>query len=92
MTKGFTKEDRIRSIAGRTGLDVHTVRAVLDSEDEVIGEALKAGQRVYLDNIGTLVVREVKETQKYVPGKGTTTIPAHRKPKFKASSTLLERI
>lgn len=90
--KGFTKEDRIKAVVGRTGLDARAIREVLDNEDEVIADALKAGQRVYLDNIGTIVVREVKETQRHVPGKGLTTIPAHRKPKFKASSTLLDRL
>ena len=90
--KGFTKEERIKSIASYTGIDARSVREVLDHEDEVIAQALKAGQRVYLDNIGTLVIREVEASRKHVPGKGVTDIPAHRKVKFTASKTLLDRL
>lgn len=90
--KNYTKEDRIRDISTSTGLAAGVVRQVLDAEDEAIAQGLKEGRRVYLDNIGTLTSREVPAGERYVPRQGRITVPAHRRIKFRPSSTLLDRL
>jgi len=90
--KGYTKENRIIDIAKSTGLPANVVRQVLDAEDEAVAQGLREGKRVYLDNIGTLHVQQVPERERYVPTKGRVTVPAHRRVKFRASATLLDRL
>ncbi len=90
--KGYTKENRIVDIAKSTGLPANVVRQVLDAEDEAVAQGLREGKRVYLDNIGTLHVQHVPERERYVPTKGRVTVPAHRRVKFRASATLLDRL
>jgi nucleoid DNA-binding protein len=89
----FTKPDRVAAIAKQTGLDPKDVQRVLDADDEVIGEALRDGKRVYLDNLCTVVVQTKPATRKYIPSVGDyRDIPERRVPKFTPSKTLTERV
>lgn len=90
--KGFTKKDRVATIAKATGIAPKVVESVLNADDEVIAAALSEDCRVYLDNVGTLHRKLVPAAIRFIPTKGEVEIPEHHVIRFRASKTLLERV
>jgi nucleoid DNA-binding protein len=89
----FTKEDRIEAIAQKTGIDSDTIRSVLNADDDVITEALKAGNRVYNDNVCTMIAVFKPAATKYSPSKKEhIEVPARMAVRFRASKTLKEAL
>lgn len=80
-------------IAEQTGLPRAQVQKVLVAYEDSICASLKNGQRVRLVGFGSFVVQERKERQGRNPKTGESiTIPATRRPVFKASKAFTSKI
>ena len=85
----FTKEDQVAYLADKWNLDHDRVRQMLSDFRGMIASALARGQRVYLDNLGTMHVEVKRPVSKRLPGHSTKSIfPARINVKLEESELL----
>jgi len=80
----MTKQELVREIAKKTGVDQPTVLAVVEATMTTIKESLISGENVYLRGFGTFDLKHRAEKPARNISKNTTVvIPAHDQPHFK---------
>ena len=85
----LTKKQIINRVADEAGLPRTEVSAVIDGFLHVVGQALKAEERVSLRRFGTFQVRHRAERAARNPATGKPiTVPAQKAPVFVASRDL----
>ena len=89
----MNKTELIAAMAARSGLTKKEVGAALALLIDGITEALKAGERVAIPNLGTFQVRERAAREGKNPRTSETVkIPAKKVPAFKAGKALKEAV
>ena len=84
----MTKIEFVKAVASKTDATQKDVSAMISAMSDVIIEALKGGDSFKFGDVGTFSVRDVEEREARNPATGgTITVPAHKAPKFKYSST-----
>ena len=82
----MTKKELVAEVARKTGLTRAQIEHALDMINEVIIEETKAGNEVYIGEIGKIKVKRSAERQGRNPATGETlTIKAKNNPVFKPS-------
>lgn len=92
----MTKSEIITAIAEKTGQTKIATDLFLDAFQDVVTEALAKGEKVQLVGFGTFEVVDTKEKEVMVnpkqPELGKKTMPAGKKPKFKAGKSLKDAV
>ena len=89
----MNKTELIAAMAARSGLTKKEAGAALASLADGITDALKAGERVAIPNLGTFEVRERAVREGKNPRTGEPVkIPAKKVPAFKAGKALKEAV
>jgi DNA-binding protein HU-beta len=84
-----TKAELVAAIADRAGITKKDAGFALDAAITAVTQALRGGDRIRLDGIGTFGVVQRKERVGRNPQTGETiTVPARRVVKFKPAKTL----
>ena len=89
----MNKTELIAAIAEKAELSKKDAEAALNDFTDVVGEALKNGDKIQLVGFGTFEVSERSARTGRNPQTGETiTIEASRSPKFKAGKSLKDLI
>ena len=89
----MNKTELIASMAAKTGLTKKEAGAALASLIDSVTDALKAGERVAIPNLGIYEVRKRAARKGKNPRTGKTIkIPAKKVPAFKAGKALKEAV
>jgi len=89
----MTKQQLIEKVAAKTEMAKAQAEAAVDSVFEMIGEALRANERVDVRGFGSFTVKDRKERQGRNPRTGESiTIPAKRDANFKPGKELTEKL
>ena len=89
----MNKTELIAAMAAKSGLSRKESGAALASLIDGIKDALKAGKRVAIPNLGTFEVRERAAREGKNPRTGEAVkIPAKKVPAFKAGKALKEAV
>ena len=89
----MNKTELIASMAARSGLTKKEAGAALASLIDGVTDALKAGERVAIPNLGIYEVRKRAARKGKNPRTGKTMkIPAKKVPAFKAGKALKEAV
>ena len=89
----MNKVELIAAMAARSGLSKKETGAALAALVDGISDALKAGERVVIPNLGTFEVRERAAREGRNPRTGETVkISAKKLPAFKAGKALKEAV
>jgi DNA-binding protein HU-beta len=89
----MTKSDLVARIAEDAGISKKAAVTALDSVILAIQEALRAGDKIRLTDLGSFSVVERQERQGVNPRTGQPIkIPATRAPKFSAAKALKDAI
>jgi DNA-binding protein HU-beta len=87
------KADIVDKIADLTGMPKTRVAMVYDHMFDLLGDALKAGDKVSVPNFGTFSVSQRPAREGRNPATGAKIkIPASKNVKFKVSKTLKDRL
>lgn len=80
----MTKQELVREISMRTGVDQPTVLATVEGVMAVIKDTMIAGENVYLRGFGTFdLKRRAEKTARNITKNTTLIIPEHNIPHFK---------
>ncbi len=80
----MTKQELVREISTRTGVDQNSVLATVEGLMSTIKDTMAAGENVYLRGFGTFCLKHRAEKPARNISKNTTVvIPAHDLPHFK---------
>ncbi|MCF0146258.1 MAG: HU family DNA-binding protein [Eubacterium sp.] len=89
----MNKTELIAAIAEKAELSKKDAEAALNAFTDVVGEALKNGDKIQLVGFGTFEVSERSARTGRNPQTGETiTIEASRSPKFKAGKSLKDLV
>lgn len=89
----MTKQELIRAVRERTGVETAVVSRVVESFMGVVSETLESGEPVILRGFGSFQVKQRAQKVARDMSKGQPiVIPAHSVPVFKPSRTLVDRI
>lgn len=89
----MTKAELCKSISAKTGCDVQTVLAVVESLMVEVKESLEKGENVYLRGFGSFIVKQRAEKMARNISKNTTVIvPAHNIPVFKPAKEFVKLV
>ena len=91
----MNKRELVDSIADRLDVDVpkHAVESVIDSFTQVVGESLRAGEKVTLTGFGTFEPRKRDARTARNPQTGESVkVPARTVPAFKAGQKLKDTV
>ncbi len=89
----MNKTELIAAMAEKAGLSKKDTEAALKAFVEVVGDALKNGDKVQIVGFGTFEVSERGEREGRNPQTGETmTIKASKNPKFKAGKALKDAL
>ena len=85
----MNKAELIEAIVAQTKVSKKDAGAVISAATDIIGKAIKKGDKVRLTGFGTFEVVKTKKRNAYNPSTGKTmTIPATKRPKFRAGKAL----
>jgi len=85
------KQELLKELAKRTGLTKKDVEAVYNALADLQKELLLNGEKVILENFGSLITKDVAERKGVNPKTGESImIKARKAVKFKASKTIKE--
>lgn len=80
----MTKQDVIRRISEKTGLDPLTTRLVTEAFFEVVKESLTQSEPVYIRQFGSFILKQrAQKVGRHIKENTTITIAAHVIPAFK---------
>jgi DNA-binding protein HU-beta len=86
-------EALIKAVAAQTNADARLVREVLAAVVDVVGDALVAGGKARLLNLGTLTAQPTKARTGRNPRSGeSVAVPAGVKVKFKSAAAMIDRL
>lgn len=89
----FTKEEQVSHLSEKWHLHEDRVRQMLLDVRNMYSTALIRGERVYIDNLGTLIVEVKPPIKKRLPGSPVKTlIGARVNVKFEESETLIDEL
>ncbi len=89
----MTKKDFVAKVAKKAQVTQSTAVEVIDAAVEVLKESLVEGEKIQFVGFGSFEAQERAARTGRNPQTGEAiTIPAHRVPIFKASSTLKEAV
>lgn len=89
----LTKAEIAKALAEKWELTEQEAEQAFEDVLEVLAQGLERGERVYLDDFGSLAAKVKPEAKnKFVPGIGLTTIPAHVVVRFKPFGPLVDRL
>ncbi|MBO6118773.1 MAG: integration host factor subunit beta [Bacteroidales bacterium] len=89
----MTKAEIVAEIAQKTGIEKVNVQEVVESFMEVLKDAMKKGNNVYLRGFGSFIIkRRAEKTGRNISKNTTIIIPAHNIPSFKPSKVFVEEI
>lgn len=87
------KQELLKELAKRTGLTKKDVEAVYNTLADIQKELLLNGEKVILENFGSLTTKDVAARKGINPKTGAKiTISARKVVKFKASSVIKEEL
>lgn len=85
----MNKKELTRAVAAATEMTQKDAEVVITATFDAIAKAMTAGEEVAIPNFGKFEAAEVEERTARNPQDGSeVVVPAHRKPKFRASSVL----
>ena len=85
----MNKKELVKSVAEATEITQKDAERVITATFDAITAAMVAGDEVSVPNFGKFCVASVEERTARNPQDGSeVVVPAHNKPKFKASSVL----
>ena len=89
----MTKNELVKEIAGKTGIEKIEVLRTVDSLMTTIRGSMIKGKNVYLRSFGTFLVKKrAKKTARNI-SKGTTVIiPEHFTPTFKPAREFINQV
>ena len=89
----MNKRDVVDAVAARLGRPKTEMAPAVDAVFAVITDALVHGEKVAISGFGNFDARQVAERTARNPRTGeAVVVPAHKAPKFKASSNLREAL
>lgn len=87
------KTEIAKELAKKWGGTQGAAQAMFEDVLEVLAEGLAKGERVYLDDFGSLTPQRKEASVKYIPSQGKKiTVPAHTTVKFKMFGPLEARL
>ena len=87
----FTLEEQVSHLSKKWHLEQDRVRQMLRDVRGMFSDSLLRGERLYLDDLGTLHVKVRRPTRKRLPGQASSTlIPARLTVVFEESRDLLQ--
>jgi DNA-binding protein HU-beta len=89
----MTKDDLVKDIAGKTGIEKITVVRTLDALMDTIKSNMIKGENVYLRSFGSFLVKKrAKKTARNIRKNTIIIIPEHFVPTFKPAKEFTEKI
>lgn len=89
----MTKDDLIRRVAAKSGVETSAVRVVVEATMETIMEFLASGETLFLRGFGTFLPKTRKAKKARNISKNTEVfVPAQRVPHFKPSQYFKNRL
>ena len=89
----MTKQDVIRQITERTGLDPLVSRSVLESFFKVVKSALAEGEPIYIRTFGSFLVKQrAGKIARNIRQNKVITLAAHKIPAFKPSAEFSNQV
>ncbi len=89
----MTKAELCKSISAKTGCDVQTVLAVVESLMVEVKESLEKGENVYLRGFGSFIVKQrAEKTARNISKNTTVIVPAHNIPVFKPAKEFVKLV
>ena len=92
MAKSLTKAEIAKQLAEKWNCTTKEAENQFEDVLEVMAQGLLRGERVYMDDFGSLTPRQKGPSSRTVPGKGRIEIPAHIVVKFAAFGPLETRL
>lgn len=82
----MTKDDLVRNVATKTGVELNTVKRVVEASMEATMEFLADDEALFLRGFGTFLPKHRKAKKARNISKNTSIeVPAHKTPFFKPS-------
>lgn len=89
----MTKDDLIRKVGQRTGVELNTVKDVVEASMEAVMDSLATGETIYLRGFGTFQPKQRKaKTARNITKNTTIVVPAHTVPNFKPSPNFKRKL
>jgi DNA-binding protein HU-beta len=89
----MTKQDVIRQVSERTGIDSLTTRSIIESFFDVVKDALVGGRPIYVRTFGSFNLKQrAPKTARNITQNITITVDAHVAPIFKPSREFIDQI
>ena len=89
----MTKNDLIKAIVNKTGLEKATIQQTVEAFMDSIKRSMVNNNNVYLRGFGSfVVVKRAKRTARNISKNTTIIIPAHSVPKFKPAFNFITEI
>ena len=89
----MTKQDLIRQVADRTGIDPFLTRSVIESFFEVTKASLREGEPIYIRTFGSFQVKlRAAKIGRNISQNIAVKIEAHVVPSFKPSLEFIDQV
>ena len=89
----MNKTELIAELSDKTSVDKHTVERIINAGIETVMTEVLRGEAVQLIGFGTFSLADAKERKGTNPRTGEViTIPAHKRPAFKAGRAFKEMV
>jgi DNA-binding protein HU-beta len=89
----MTKNELVKEISCRTGIEKATVLHTVETLMEVVKDTMTSGKNVYLRGFGTFLLKKRKEKFGRVISRGEQIrIPSHYKPMFKPCKPFADEV
>lgn len=89
----MTKDDLIRNVATKTGVELNTVKKVVEASMEVTMDFLADEESLFLRGFGSFIPKQRKAKKARNISKNTSIeVPAHKTPFFKPSPNFKNKL
>lgn len=89
----MTKDDLIRNVATKTGVELNTVKKVVEASMEVTMDFLSDEESLFLRGFGSFIPKQRKAKKARNISKNTSIeVPAHKTPFFKPSPNFKNKL
>jgi len=85
-------QDLIQKIAEEFDISANKANKIIHLIVDEVKESVKAGGHAKIAGLGTFVKVNVPQRTVHTPAKGTVTVPAHGRIKFRASSMFKDEL
>ncbi len=89
----MTKAEIATEITRATGIDKHTVMAVVEEFMNVVKDSLAHGENVYLRGFGSFIIKtRAEKIARNISKNTSVVIPEHNIPAFKPANTFKDEV